>query len=186
MAELRTTLTRSASLSVPVGSPPATILKRSLTQRRNLKRKFLDTENTIRHSLKAFGMRLAGMSTGEFEQAVCAAVAVGSHHGLRISNVAPKKPSNGVSLTLCGSASISGTDLSRPPSADSFVLCIRCLNGLLDLACGFWRRRGWTAIGPSWRSRRGSAFAQAAVGVQPIGTAGMSAIFKTCRRKERE
>jgi len=105
--------------------------------------------------------------------------------GMRISNFAPKKPSNGVSLTLCGSASISGTDLSRPSSADSFVLCIRCLDGLPDLACGSWSRRGWTAIGPSWRSRRGSAFAQAAVGVQPIGTAGMSVIFKTCRHKER-
>jgi hypothetical protein len=96
-----------------------------------------------------------------------------------------KRQREGVSLTLCGSASISGTDLSRPSSTDSFVLWIRCLDGLPDLACGFWRRRGWTAIGPSWRSRRGSAFAQAAVGVQPIGTAGMSAIFKTCRRKER-
>jgi hypothetical protein len=31
----------------------------------------------------------------------------------------------------------------------------------------------------------GSAFAQAAVGVQPIGTAGMSVIYKTSRRKER-
>ena len=91
----------------------------------------------------------------------------------------------GVSLTLCGSASISGTDLSRSSSTDSFVLCIRCLDGLPDLACGFWSRRGWTAIGPSWRSRRGSAFAQAAVGVQPIGTACMSVNFKTCRRKER-
>ena len=111
--------------------------------------------------------------------------AVRSHLGLRISNFAPKRPSNGVSLTLCGSASTSGTDLSRPSSADSFVLCIRCLDGLPDLACGFWSRRGWTAIGASWRSRRGSAFAQAAVGVQPIGTAGMSVIYKTSRRKER-
>ena len=32
----------------------------------------------------------------------------------------------------------------------------------------------------------GSAFAPAAVGVQPIGTAATSPIFKTCRRKERE
>jgi transposase len=46
-----------------------------LTQRRNLKRKFLDIENTIRHSLKAFGVRLKGTSRGEFEQAVRAAVA---------------------------------------------------------------------------------------------------------------
>ncbi len=46
-----------------------------LTQRRNLKRKFLDIENTIRHSLKAFGVRSKGTSRGEFEQAVRAAVA---------------------------------------------------------------------------------------------------------------
>jgi transposase len=46
-----------------------------LTQRRNLKRKFLDIENTIRHSLKAFGIRLKGTSRGEFEQAVRDAVA---------------------------------------------------------------------------------------------------------------
>ena len=31
-----------------------------LIQRRNLKRKFLDLENTIRHSLKAFGIRFKG------------------------------------------------------------------------------------------------------------------------------
>ena len=32
-----------------------------LTQRRNLKRKFLDLENTIRHSLKAFGVKLGAV-----------------------------------------------------------------------------------------------------------------------------
>ena len=46
-----------------------------LTQRRNLKAKFLDLENTIRHSLKAFGIKLAGTSRGNFEQAVRTAVA---------------------------------------------------------------------------------------------------------------
>lgn len=33
-------------------------LRQVLTQRRALKRKFLDLENTIRHSLKSFGVRL--------------------------------------------------------------------------------------------------------------------------------
>jgi transposase len=36
-----------------------------LTQRRNLERNFLDIENTIRHLLKAFGVRLKGTSRGE-------------------------------------------------------------------------------------------------------------------------
>ena len=44
-------------------------------QRRNLKRKYLDIENTIRHSLNAFGIRLGGTSRGTFDQAVRAAVA---------------------------------------------------------------------------------------------------------------
>lgn len=46
-----------------------------LTQRRNLKAKFLDLENTIRHSLKAFGIKLGGTSRGTFDQAVREAVA---------------------------------------------------------------------------------------------------------------
>lgn len=46
-----------------------------LIQRRNLKRKFLDIENTIRHSLKAFGIRLGGTSRGAFDAAVRDAVA---------------------------------------------------------------------------------------------------------------
>lgn len=46
-----------------------------LTQRRVLKRKFLDIENTIRHSLKAFGIRLGGASRGQFDTAVREAVA---------------------------------------------------------------------------------------------------------------
>lgn len=46
-----------------------------LIQRRNLKRKFLDLENTIRHSLKAFGVRLNKISRGGFDQAVRDAVA---------------------------------------------------------------------------------------------------------------
>jgi transposase len=45
-----------------------------LVQRRNLKRKFLDLENTIRHSLKAFGIRLGKVGRGGFEQAVRDAV----------------------------------------------------------------------------------------------------------------
>ncbi|WP_306119160.1 MULTISPECIES: IS110 family transposase [unclassified Roseitalea] len=46
-----------------------------LTQRRNLKRKFLDLENTIRHSLKAFGIRLGKVGRGGMEKAVREAVA---------------------------------------------------------------------------------------------------------------
>jgi transposase len=44
-----------------------------LTQRRNLKRKFLDLENTIRHSLKVFGVRLNKVGRGGFAAAVRAA-----------------------------------------------------------------------------------------------------------------
>lgn len=46
-----------------------------LTQRRNLKRKFLDLENAIRHSLKSFGIRLGGTSRGAFDATVREAVA---------------------------------------------------------------------------------------------------------------
>lgn len=46
-----------------------------LTQRRNLKAKFLDLENTIRHSLEAFGIKLGGTTRGTFDQAVREAVA---------------------------------------------------------------------------------------------------------------
>jgi hypothetical protein len=58
-----------------IKSEPCYRMRLLLTQRRNLKRKFLDIENTIRHSLKAFGVRLKGTSRGEFDQAVRAAVA---------------------------------------------------------------------------------------------------------------
>ncbi|BCG69840.1 hypothetical protein MesoLj113a_09980 [Mesorhizobium sp. 113-1-2] len=46
-----------------------------LTLRRNLKVKFLDPENAIRHSLKAFGIRLGKVGRGAFERAVRTAVA---------------------------------------------------------------------------------------------------------------
>ena len=46
-----------------------------LVQRRNLKRKFLDLENAIRHSLKVFGIRLGKVSRGGMEKAVREAVA---------------------------------------------------------------------------------------------------------------
>jgi len=42
-------------------------LRLLLTQRRNLKRKFLDIENSIRHSIKTFGLRLGKVSRGQFE-----------------------------------------------------------------------------------------------------------------------
>ncbi len=47
------------------------------TQRRNLKRKVLDLENTIRHSLKAFGIRINGTGRGGLDAAVREAVADG-------------------------------------------------------------------------------------------------------------
>ena len=50
-------------------------LRLLLTLRRNLKRKFLDLENTVRHSLKAFGIRLGSVPRGRFDQAVSEAVA---------------------------------------------------------------------------------------------------------------
>jgi len=50
-------------------------LRLLLTHRRNLKRKFLDLENAIRYSLKAFGMRSKGCGRGGFAQAVREAVA---------------------------------------------------------------------------------------------------------------
>ncbi len=50
-------------------------LRLLLTQRRNLKRKVLDLENTIRHSLKAFGIRIRGTGRTGFDAAVREAVA---------------------------------------------------------------------------------------------------------------
>jgi transposase len=50
-------------------------LRLLLTHRRNLKRKCLDLENAIRHSLKAFGTRIKGCGRGGFAQAVRASVA---------------------------------------------------------------------------------------------------------------
>jgi transposase len=41
-----------------------------LSQRRNLKRKFLDLENAIRQSLKAFGVKLSAVGRGQFEAVV--------------------------------------------------------------------------------------------------------------------
>lgn len=46
-----------------------------LVQRRNLKRKFLDLENAIRHSLKVFGIRLGKVGRGAMAKAVREAVA---------------------------------------------------------------------------------------------------------------
>jgi transposase len=43
---------------VHVKSDASYRLRLLLTQRRNLKRKFLDIENAIRHSIKTFGLRL--------------------------------------------------------------------------------------------------------------------------------
>ncbi|WP_322418091.1 IS110 family RNA-guided transposase [Mesorhizobium huakuii] len=45
-----------------------------LTHRRNLKAKFLDLENAIRHSLKAFGICLGKVGRGAFDKAVRQAV----------------------------------------------------------------------------------------------------------------
>jgi transposase len=46
-----------------------------LAQRRTLKAKFLGIENSIRHSLKAFGIRIKGTGRGGFEAAVREAIA---------------------------------------------------------------------------------------------------------------
>lgn len=50
-------------------------LRLLLTHRRNLKRKFVDLENAIRHSLKVFGIRLNRVGRGGFAQMVREAVA---------------------------------------------------------------------------------------------------------------
>ena len=55
---------------VHVKSEESYRLRLLLTQRRNLKRKFLDIENSIRHSIKAFGIRLGKISRGKFETRV--------------------------------------------------------------------------------------------------------------------
>jgi transposase len=55
---------------VHVKSDASYRLRLLLTQRRNLKRKFLDIENAIRHSIKTFGLRLGRVGRGEFETRV--------------------------------------------------------------------------------------------------------------------
>lgn len=62
-----------------IKSEPCYRLRLLLTHRRNLKRKFLDLQNAVRHSLKAFGIRLNRVGRGCFAHAVRAAVA---HDGL--------------------------------------------------------------------------------------------------------
>jgi transposase len=58
-----------------IKSEPCYRMRLLLSQRRNLKRKFLDLENSIRHSLKAFGIRFKGTGRGGFEAAAREAVA---------------------------------------------------------------------------------------------------------------
>ena len=58
-----------------IKSEPCYRMRLLLSQRRNLKRKFLDIENSIRHSLKAFGIRFKNTGRGGFEAAVREAVA---------------------------------------------------------------------------------------------------------------
>lgn len=53
-----------------VKSEGAYRLRLLLVHRRNLKRKFLDLENAIRHSLKSFGVKLGKTSRGGMETAV--------------------------------------------------------------------------------------------------------------------
>jgi transposase len=55
---------------VHVKSDASYRLRLLLTQRHNLKRKFLDIENAIRHSIKTFGLRLGRVGRGEFEMRV--------------------------------------------------------------------------------------------------------------------
>jgi transposase len=55
---------------VHVKSEESYRLRLLLTHRRNLKRKFLDIENAIRHSIKTFGLKLGAVSRGQFEARV--------------------------------------------------------------------------------------------------------------------
>jgi transposase len=55
---------------VHVKSEESYRLRLLLTQRRSLKRKFVDIENTIRHSIKAFGLKVGKVGRGQFEQRV--------------------------------------------------------------------------------------------------------------------
>lgn len=55
---------------VYIKSDEAYRLRLLLTARRNLKRKCLDLDNTIRHSLKAFGVKLGPVAKGKFEARV--------------------------------------------------------------------------------------------------------------------
>jgi transposase len=55
---------------VHVKSKDSYRLRLLLTQRRNLKRKFLDIENAIRHSIKTFGLKVGKVSRGQFEARV--------------------------------------------------------------------------------------------------------------------
>ncbi|BAM88112.1 transposase [Bradyrhizobium oligotrophicum S58] len=71
---MRTGWFRRARIKTALGY----LLRLQLTHRRNLKRKFLDLENAIRHSLKAFGIRLNRIGRGGFAQAVRDAVAGGA------------------------------------------------------------------------------------------------------------
>lgn len=61
--------------SVHIKSDASYRLRLLLTARRSIKRKFLDIENTIRHSLKAFGIKLNTVSRGGFEAKVRGALA---------------------------------------------------------------------------------------------------------------
>ena len=56
--------------SVHVKSEESYRLRLLIANRRNLKRKFLDLENAIRHSLKAFGVKIAATGRMGFEKAV--------------------------------------------------------------------------------------------------------------------
>ncbi len=60
---------------VHVKSDKSYRLRLLLTQRRNLKHKFLDIENAIRHSIKTFALRLGRVGHDEFETRVCELVA---------------------------------------------------------------------------------------------------------------
>ncbi len=61
--------------SVHIKSDESYQLRLLLLARRNMKRKFLDIENTIRHSLKAFGIRLGQVGRAGFEAKVRAQLA---------------------------------------------------------------------------------------------------------------
>lgn len=73
---------------VHVKSEDSYRLRLLLTYRCNLKRKFLDIENAIRHSIKTFGLKLGAVSRGQFEARVRELVEPGKIRWSPVSSIA--------------------------------------------------------------------------------------------------